>query len=301
MKTKEGALLTTEKLKRTAMKESIYPCLWFDGQARAAADFYCSIFKNSKVTSDNKLVVNFELNGKKVMGLNGGPQFKLNQSISFFVTCQSEGETNEVWGKLLKRGKILMPIDKYPWSERYGWLQDKFGMTWQISLANKGDKKHQITPALLFTGKNFGRAEQAINLYCTIFKSFSITTLSLYPDQEYGPGKVLYSEFKLADNDLIIMDGPGNHAFTFNEALSFVVDCKAQDDIDYFWTKLTAHGGKESQCGWLSDMFGVSWQIVPANIGELVGDLQKSPKVMEAILKMKKIEIKTLQAAYSQR
>jgi predicted 3-demethylubiquinone-9 3-methyltransferase (glyoxalase superfamily) len=283
------------------MMNSIYPCLWFDGQARAAADFYCSIFKNSKVTSDNKLVVNFELNGKKIMGLNGGPHFKLNQSISFFVSCKSENETNEIWNKLFEGGKAMMPIDKYPWSDRYGWLQDKLGLTWQISLTSKDDRKHQITPAFLFTGKNFGQAEKAINLYCAVFKNSSITTLSHYPDKDHGPGKIIYSEFRLLDNDFIAMDGPGNHPFTFNEALSLVVDCKTQDEIDYYWNKLTSDGGKESQCGWLADKFAVSWQIVPENIGKLVGDLQKSPEVMNAILKMKKIDIKTLQDLYSQR
>jgi predicted 3-demethylubiquinone-9 3-methyltransferase (glyoxalase superfamily) len=289
------------------MKNSIYPCLWFDGQAKAAADFYCSIFKNSKITSDNPIVVNFELNaraddpvgrGKKIMNLNGGPQFKLNQSISFFVSCKTEDETNAIWNNLFEGGKALMPLDKYPWSDRYGWLQDKFGLTWQIALANKDDTKEQITPSLLFTGNNFGHAEEAINLYSSVFKNSSVTTLSHYPDKEFGPGKVLYAEFKLDNNDFIVMDGPGNHAFSFNEALSFVVDCETQEEIDYYWNKLIVAGGQESQCGWLKDKFGVSWQIVPAIIGKLMSDPKKSPKVMQALLKMKKLEIKLLQQAY---
>jgi len=283
------------------MKDSIYPCLWFDGQAKEAANLYCSIFKNSKVTSDNPLVVNFELNGKKIMGLNGGPQFKLNQSISFFVNCKSEKETNEIWNKLFEGGKALMPIDKYPWSERYGWLQDKFGLSWQISLANKDDAKHQITPSLLFTGNNFGRAEEAINFYSSVFKNSLVTMLSHYPDKEHGPGKILYSEFKLDHHDFIAMDGPGNHAFSFNEALSFVVDCQTQEEIDYYWDKLIAGGGKESQCGWLEDKFGVSWQIVPTIIEKLMSDPKVSPGVMQAILKMKKLDIKILQEAYDQK
>ncbi len=282
------------------MKDSIYPCLWFDGQAKEAADFYCSIFRNSKITNENPLVVNFELNGKKVMGLNGGPQFKLNQSISFFVSCKTENETNEVWNKLFEGGKALMPIDKYPWSERYGWLQDKFGLSWQISLANKDDAKHPITPSFLFTGNNFGRAEEAIHFYSSVFKNSSVTTLSHYPDKEHGPGKVLYSEFKLDQQDFIIMDGPGNHAFSFNEALSFVVDCQRQEEIDCYWNKLISGGGKESQCGWLEDKFGVSWQIVPTIIAKLMSDPKKSHGVMQAILKMKKLEIKKLQEAYDQ-
>ncbi|MDP4265176.1 MAG: VOC family protein [Bacteroidota bacterium] len=142
------------------MTNQIYPCLWFDGQAKAAANFYCSIFKNSKITSDTPMVVNFELNGKKIMCLNGGPEFK------------------------------------------------------------------------------------------------------------------------------------------FNEAVSFVVDCENQEEIDYYWNKLLAGGGQESQCGWLKDKFGLSWQIVPtAILAKLLSDPQKAPKAVQAFMQMKKFDIEKLVTA----
>lgn len=137
------------------MTNQIHPCLWFDGQAKEAADFYCSIFENSKVTVDTPLVVNFELNGKKFMGLNGGPLFK------------------------------------------------------------------------------------------------------------------------------------------FNEAISFVIDCETQEEIDYYWDKLT-EGGEESQCGWLKDKFGVSWQVVPTILGKLMSDAEKAPRVIQAFMQMKKFDIEKL-------
>ena len=137
------------------MKNQIYPCLWFDGKVKEAAEFYCSVFKNSTIIQDTAMVVTFELNGKKFMGLNGGPMFK------------------------------------------------------------------------------------------------------------------------------------------FSEAVSFVVDCENQEEIDYYWDKLT-EGGRESQCGWLKDRFGISWQIVPTILGELMSDPEKAPKVMEAFLKMKKFDIQKL-------
>src|ERR1043165_6025976 len=115
------------------MNNPIFPCLWYDEQAKAAAEFYCSIFKNSKITTDTSVVVIFELNGKKMMGLNGGPKFKFTPAISIFVTCETINETNDTWKKIMEGGKALMPIDKYPWSERYGWARDKFGFTWKIS------------------------------------------------------------------------------------------------------------------------------------------------------------------------
>jgi len=140
------------------MTNQIYPCLWFDGQAKAAAEFYCSVFKNSKITTDTPMVVNFELNGKKFMGLNGGPHFK------------------------------------------------------------------------------------------------------------------------------------------FNEAVSLVVECGNQEEIDYYWNKLTADGGQESRCGWLKDKFGFSWQIIPDNIGTLMTG-EKAPRVMAEIMKMNKIDIEILMNA----
>uniref|UniRef100_F4CAN1 3-demethylubiquinone-9 3-methyltransferase n=1 Tax=Sphingobacterium sp. (strain 21) TaxID=743722 RepID=F4CAN1_SPHS2 len=139
------------------MKNSIYPCLWFDGQAQEAAKFYCSIFPNSKITADNQMVVTFELDGKKFMGLNGGPNF------------------------------------------------------------------------------------------------------------------------------------------TFNEAVSFVIDCDTQEEIDHYWEKLTSGGGQEGNCGWLKDKYGMSWQVVPTVLPKLLSDPEKSQKVLDAYLKMKKFDIKTLE------
>ena len=104
------------------MTNEIYPCLWFDGQAKAAADFYCSVFKNSKITSDSPMVVNFELNGKKFMGLNGGPMFKFNEAVSFVVDCETQEEIDDYWNKLTKDGS----------ESQCGWLKDKFGVSWQI-------------------------------------------------------------------------------------------------------------------------------------------------------------------------
>ena len=140
------------------MTKQIYPCLWFDGQAQAAAAFYCKIFKNSRITADNQMVVTFELNGKKFMGLNGGPQFK------------------------------------------------------------------------------------------------------------------------------------------FTEAISIVVDCETQDEIDYYWKSL-ADGGSEGMCGWLKDKFGMSWQIVPTILPELLSDPDKAQKVMQVYMKMKKFDIQALKDA----
>ncbi|WP_276360346.1 VOC family protein [Daejeonella sp. H1SJ63] len=275
------------------MTNLIHPCLWFDGQAKAAAELYCSLFKNSAISTDTPMVVTFELEGNKFMGLNGGPQFKINPSISVFVVCQSPEETNHLWEKLIDGGKALIPIGKYDWSERYGWLQDRFGLTWQISLISDAPVKQKIRSSMLFTGDKFGMAESVINFYTSVFDHSSTELLMHYPEGSENAGKVLYSEFKLDHQNMIAMDGPGVHDYTFNEGVSFVVECESQKEIDYYWNRLT-EGGQESMCGWLKDKFGVSWQIVPAVLGKLMSDPLKAPNVIQAFLKMKKFDIETL-------
>ena len=104
------------------MKNEISLCLWFDGQAKEAAEFYCSVFENSKITSENPISVTFELNGRKIMGLNGGPQFKFNEAVSLFVSCETQEEIDFYWAKLTEGGQESM----------CGWLKDKFGLSWQI-------------------------------------------------------------------------------------------------------------------------------------------------------------------------
>lgn len=132
------------------MNNSIHPCLWFDGHAKEAATFYCSIFKNSKITADTPMVVNFELNGKKFMGLNGGPQFKFNESVSFVVECDDQNEIDHYWNKLTAGGA----------ASQCGWLKDKFGLSWQIIPKRlgelmKGDaqKSQRVMQVLMSMGK----------------------------------------------------------------------------------------------------------------------------------------------------
>lgn len=278
------------------MRQHIYPCLWFDGRAKEAAAFYCSIFRHSKITMDTPTVVHFELCGKKFMALNGGPMFSFTPAISFYVTCETVAETNEVWAKISEGGQALMPIGEYTWSERYGWARDRYGLTWQISVTNEPGSPQNILPSMLFTKEQFGRAEEALHFYTRVFEQSSIGLVFHYPHDDPNAGKVMYSEFKLNQYDLIAMDGPGVHEYTFNEAVSIVVECESQEIIDHYWGSLTAEG-KESMCGWLKDKYGVSWQILPSALGKLMSDREKGARVMQALLKMKKPDLSVLQNA----
>lgn len=284
------------------MKHNIHPCLWYDGNAKTTAEFYCSLFPNSKITTDTPLVVNFNLDGQKFMGLNGGPTFKPNPSISFFVISESNDEINELYKQLSEGGMVMMPLDKYDWSEQYAFIQDRFGLSWQIMKGKYSDVNQKITPCFLFTDERFGKAEESVKFYTGIFPGSSVSGILLYQENEGAQvkGKVKHSQYIIDDKVFMAMDGAGEHKFGFNEAVSFVVECSNQEEVDYYWDKLTADGGQESMCAWLKDKFGVSWQIVPAKLGELIGspDKEKAGRAMQAMLKMKKIIITDLQKAY---
>lgn len=282
------------------MKHAIYPCIWFDGNAKEAAEFYCSLFKRAKITVDTPLVVNFELEGRKFMGLNGGPMFKLNPSISNFVTCVSDAEIEALY-KALSHGEPLMPLGEYPWSKKYAWIRDKYGLTWQLMVSALPENTTTIKPSFLFSNKQYGKAKNAVTFYTHLFPNSGIHHLELYGDGEpQAKGHVKFSEFRLTGEVFSAMDGPGDHQFEFNEAYSFVVTCEDQKELDHYWNSLIQDGGEESMCGWLKDKHGLSWQIIPAMLPQLMGgsDRQKADRAMNALLKMRKLDIQQLQDAY---
>lgn len=299
--------------------QRIAPCLWLDGTADAAAAFYTALFPRSRVLHKSRygkegfehhgqpegqtLVADLELDGFRMCVLNGGPMFKINPSISFFVERDSETEVARLWSGLADGGTALMPLDAYPWSAKYGWVADRFGMTWQISLRNPDTAaRGSMALALLFTGDRAGRAEAAIKRYSAIFAGSGIDAIARHDGS--GPdatGTVLAARFHLGGQPFLAMDSAHAHAFGFNEGVSLMVSCDTQPEIDQYWSALIAEGGAESMCGWLKDRFGVSWQIVPSRLPEMMAnpDRAAASRMMSAIFGMRKLDIATLEAAFS--
>ena len=287
--------------------QKIVPFLWFDKEAEEAAEFYASIFKNAEVTSTARygkmhpqrsgevMTVNFKLENQDFIALNGGPEFTFTPAISFFVTLETEAEVDSLWEKLAEGGTVLMSFQAYDRSEKYGWLNDKYGVSWQIGLGKKSDVGQTIVPSLLFVGEQCGKAEEAIGLYRSLFEGSSITGIRKNPET----ATVQHAQFILASQTFMAMDSAETHNFSFNEAVSLFVNCDTQAEVDELWDKLTAEG-EESQCGWLKDEYGVSWQIVPTQLGKLMSDPnpEKAARVTQALMQMKKIEVGVLEQAY---
>jgi len=292
--------------------QKITPHLWFDKEAKEAAKFYISIFSNSKITSTTTIhevptptgdcdIVSFELNGQPFMAINAGPLFKFNPSISFHVKCKTKDEVDSLWKKLSEGGTVLMELGEYPFNERYGWTQDKYGLSWQIVFAGESEIKQKITPVLMFVGRVCGKAEEAVNFYTSVFHDAKVSFLTRYgkgeePDKE---GTVKYAHFTLEGQEFGAMDSAHEHDFAFNEAISFMVYCDTQEEIDTYWNKLSAVPESE-QCGWLKDQYGVSWQIVPKIMDEMMenGTPEQIDKLTQAFLPMKKLDIAKLKQAY---
>lgn len=302
----------------TTMTKNIVPHLWFDKEAKEAGAFYTSVFPDSQIISEIVLkdtpsgdcdLISFDLWGQRFMAISAGPYFSINPSISFMVNFDPARDKNapsqieEVWEKLSDGGQILMPFDTYPFSEKYGWIQDKYGLSWQLILTNpEGEERPPILPSMMFIGENVGKAEEAVQFYQSIFKNSKQGVVAHYPAgmDPNKEGTVMFSDFMIENVWLTAMDSALNHGFQFNEAVSLLVNCETQEEIDYYFRSLSAVPEAE-QCGWLKDKYGVSWQISPKAMDEMMSENatpEQIARVNKAMMPMKKLDLKTLRKAY---
>ncbi|AUR52175.1 VOC family protein [Aquella oligotrophica] len=296
--------------------QKIVPHLWFDKEAKEAAEFYVSVFPQSEINqittlhdtpSGNCDIVNFNISGYSFMAISAGPYFKVNPSISFMLNFDDNNldytikEMNRLWETLAKNGKIMMPLQKYPFSNYYGWVEDKYGVSWQLILNKSGENKPFITPSLMFVGNVAGKAEEATDFYLSIFKNSFRNTIAYYPAamELEKEGSVMFTSYNIEGQEFAAMDSSLKHDFSFNEAISLVILCETQEEIDYYWQKLSAVSEAE-QCGWVKDKYGISWQIVPTIMNEMMknGTQEQINQITKAFLPMKKMDISALKKAY---
>ncbi|GAA4441958.1 VOC family protein [Ravibacter arvi] len=278
------------------MNKQLYPCLWFDGNGREAAEFYSSVFDHGAIIEQAPMVSVFTVENTRLMILDGGPGFSPNQAVSYYVYCGSAEKLDRLYTALVTGGTVLMAPGKYEWSDRYCWLSDKYGVSWQLDADDAGSDQ-KIFPTLLFANEKRGRVKEAQQYYRQVFPEGKVLLEAPYPaDAGFPEGTLLFTQFALLDCKFNAMSSSIPHDFDFTEGNSFVVECASQAEIDYYWNELT-QGGQESMCGWLKDRFGVSWQIVPRNIGTLMNHPQKGPAVVSALMKMRKIDVEVLKNA----
>ncbi|PIV90674.1 hypothetical protein COW46_01750 [Candidatus Gracilibacteria bacterium CG17_big_fil_post_rev_8_21_14_2_50_48_13] len=304
--------------------QKIIPHLWFATQAKEAAAFYTRIFPESHIDHTTLLrntpsgdsdLVSFTIFGQKCMAISAGPIFTLNPSVSFMVNFDPSQDPaarenmDTIWGELLEGGQVLMPLGEYPFSPHYGWIQDKFGVSWQLILTNpEGDPRPKLMPSMLFVGDAYGKAREATELYMDLFSHAPHARMQARRGQlaEYPagmepnkPGDVMFTDVELEGQWFVAMDSAYDHAFAFNEAFSFIIECEDQDEIDYFWEKLS-RVPKAAQCGWCKDAYGVSWQVTPRILGDMMqqGAQEQIDRLVQAFLPMKKLEIAPLVRAF---
>jgi predicted 3-demethylubiquinone-9 3-methyltransferase (glyoxalase superfamily) len=287
--------------------KKIEPCLWFDHQAEAAAEFYSSVFQHvekggkahygesgAEVSGQKKgsvMTAEFQIENMKMLGLNGGTYFKFSPGISFFVWCETEKEIDALWSKLSKGGPTYFELKQYPWAPKYGWCTDQFGVSWQLMLQKHPNK---IAPAVMFSGDNLGKGEEAIQFYTETFKNSKMGELHKDPQTNH----IMHGTFFLNETEFVLMEGPSPATHAITQATSFMISCKDQAEVDYYWDTLSK-GGETQQCGWLKDKYGVAWQVIPERMGQLMSSNNpgQTEKVMKAMLTMKKLDIAKLEAA----
>lgn len=290
--------------------QGITPHLWFDRHAREAAELYVSTLPDSQITDVTTLhgtpsgdadIVSFVLCGQPFQAINGGPLFSFNPSVSFLVACRTAEEVDAHWAALSDGGSTLMELGAYPFSPRYGWTTDRYGLSWQVMQADPGPGATTITPTLMFVGDVCGRADEAVGYYTSTFPSSSVGDIARYEEMDgpNRPGTVKHAAFTLAGQPFAAMDSALGHDFGFNEAISFMVVCESQEEIDRYWDRLSAVAEAE-QCGWLQDRYGLAWQVVPARLDEMLrnGTEEQLGRVTQAFLPMKKFDLATLERVY---
>jgi len=259
--------------------QKIVPHLWFTEHAEDAAACYAGIFPQSQVgavahySGEHAEVfgrqagavtrVDFELAGQSFIAFNGGPRFQFTPAVSFFVSCANQTELETLWSKLAAGGTPLMPLAEYPGLDLFGWVQDKFGVSWQMSLRGMRQK---ITPALMFIGPQYRKAEEAMNFYVSLFPDSGVTSVDKYGAGEHeAEGTVRVAVFQLAGQEFMVMENSFAHAFGITGAIAWLVRCETQSEIDRFRNEL-ARNGKAEPDGWVQDQYGVYWIVAMATI-----------------------------------
>jgi predicted 3-demethylubiquinone-9 3-methyltransferase (glyoxalase superfamily) len=292
--------------------QTIVPHIWINRVADDATDFYLSALPDTTVVdrwtypteglldfqqefAGQPLTVEFDIAGYRLAMINAGDEFTPTPAISFFLNFDpsqrddARGDLDRTWARLTEGGQILMELGEYPFSPHYGWVADRYGVNWQLMLTDpEGDPRPFVVPNLMFCGPAQNKAHEAVDFYASVFPEASVGTRVHY-DEATGPvttDSVVFSEFQIRGEWLTAMDSAVEQPFTFTPGISLLFNARGQEEIDRLWSALSANPEFE-QCGWLQDRYGVSWQIAPDNLNQLL----ERPGAYQKLMDMKKIVI----------
>lgn len=294
----------------------ITPNIWFQDNADEALAFYIAAFGDDSAILETTaypetglpdfqrnragqlLEASFSLRGYRLTAINAGGEFAPTPAISFMLNfdpsqysdpTEARTDLDALWQQLSGDGKVLMPLEEYDFSARYGWVEDRYGVSWQLILTDpEGEPRPFVIPALMFGGPHQNRAADAVKYWTQVFPNSSIGAQFHFAETT-GPATtdaLMFSEFTLDGQWFVATDSAVEQDFTFTEGVSLLVACENQAEIDRYWDALSAMPEAE-QCGWCQDQFGVSWQIVPNNITQLL----QRPGAYEKMLGMRKLVI----------
>ena len=279
------------------MDQLITPAIWCDGTADEAARFYADVFREGSVVEQVPgYASTVSIHGFRLSLMSGDDQGAPNPSISCILNFdpllfggeeQARAYLDELYERL-SAGGVLTELGEYSFSPRYAWVRDRFGMTWQLMLTDPaGEPRPFILPSFMFGGTNHANAKEATDAWIALFDDAHRGALRRY--EEGGPmeaGAVMFTDFTLRGTWMAAMDSGAFHDFTFTPGVSMIVSCRDQEEIDRYWTGLSAVPEAE-RCGWCVDRWGVSWQVAPRNIAGLMADAA----TREKILHMGKIDL----------
>ncbi|MEJ5996975.1 VOC family protein [Corynebacterium sp. H130] len=287
------------------MTTKIVPNIWCNGNARELAEFYSQVFRNTAITGSQQypteglpdfqqhmagkdVTVDIDIDGLPITLINADDTFRPNPSLGFMVNfdqAQFEDATDyldQAYEQLKEGGRVLMELGEYPFSKRYAWVEDKAGVSWQLIMTRpENDPRPHIIPAFMFCGDAQGKCAEAVDYYCDVIPNSAVGRRVMYP---HNPAEVMFSEFQLAGQWFTAMDSGVPQDFGFTGGVALLINAKDQEEIDYLWSKLAA---QEQPCGWCIDKFGVAWEVIPENFGELMAH----PDSYSAMMGMKKIVI----------
>ncbi|MGP7961415.1 VOC family protein [Sanguibacter sp. A247] len=291
---------------------TLTPTIWFAGDAVDGAALYARVLPETTVTRTDRyptegllpfqeplagkeLTIHLEGPGCDLVLINAGPEFRPTPASSFTVTFGAADDTDAVAAldaaaaALAEGGRVLMPLQQYPFSDRYTWVEDRFGVSWQLTVAFPTIRDEpSIVPTLLFGGQAQNRAAEAIAQWTALLPDSRVVRTVPFTDST-GPASrdaLMFAEVRLAGQRVYVMDAGSVQDTTFTPAVSYQLACRDQAEIDRVWAVLSTVPEAE-QCGWCTDQFGVSWQIIPAHMDELMA----RPHAFEHMLEMTKLVI----------